>query len=57
MERLVEYLERAKVFDRLAVEEPDPKLRVSFEQHAKAYRKLTARRAKALGVELPAISN
>jgi hypothetical protein len=57
MERIVDYLERALVFDRLAAEETNPDLKAEFEKQASAYREIAANRARALGVELPKISN
>jgi len=57
MERVVDYLERALVFDRLAAEEINLDLKAKFEDQAAAYRKLGANRAKSLGVELLKISN
>ena len=57
MKRVVDYLERAVVFDRLAAEEGNPEFKSKFEEQAGAYRKVAAHRAKRLGVELPEISN
>ena len=39
MERVVDYLERALVFDRLAAEEINLDLKAKFEDQAAAYRK------------------
>jgi hypothetical protein len=55
MERLVDYLERAIIFDRLAVEEANPNLKANFERKAGGYRKMATGRAHALGVELSEI--
>jgi hypothetical protein len=55
MDRIVDYLERAIVFDRLAAEETNPDTKAQFEEQAEAYRKIAANRAKVLGVELPEI--
>jgi hypothetical protein len=38
MERLVDYLERAIIFDRLAVDEANPNLKANFERKAGGYR-------------------
>jgi hypothetical protein len=53
MKRVIDYLERAIVFDRLAAEEGNPAFKVKFEEQAAAYRKVAANRAERLGVELP----
>jgi hypothetical protein len=57
MNRIVDYLERAVVFDRLADEEGNPEFKTMFEENAGAYRKIAAHRAAKLGVELPEISS
>jgi hypothetical protein len=48
MQRLAEYLERARQFERLAVEETNPQIRAQFEQQADSYRKLAERRVEFL---------
>ena len=57
MNRIVDYLERAVVFDRLAAGEENPEFKSMFEKQSGAYRRIAARFAKQLGVELPAISH
>jgi hypothetical protein len=57
MNRIIDYLERAVVFDRLATEEHNPEFKDMFEKQAHAYRRLAAHGAKRFGVELPEISN
>jgi hypothetical protein len=47
------YLENAIKFERLAAEEPDPKLKAHFEQQALAYRRLATERANKLGLATP----
>jgi hypothetical protein len=53
MNRIVDYLERAVVFDRLAAGEENPEFKDIFEKQAGTYRKIATHRAKRLGVELP----
>jgi hypothetical protein len=48
MQRLAEYLEHARQFERLAVEETNPQIRAQFEQQADSYRKLAERRVAFL---------
>ena len=57
MQRIVEYPERALQFGRLAAEETDPEIKAHFEKQAAAYCKIAVNRAKALGLELPKMSN
>jgi hypothetical protein len=53
MKLLTEYLEHAANFERLASEEANPQLRASFQEQAKAYRKLAADRAAKYGLPAP----
>ena len=53
MKMIAEYLENAIKFERMASEEPDPKLRAEFKKQAVAYRKLAAERADKLGLSPP----
>jgi hypothetical protein len=53
MKRIVDYLKRAIVFDRLAVEENNPEFRIKFEEQAGAYRKIAANRAEKLASNSP----
>ena len=48
MQRLAEYLEHARKFERLAAEETNPQLKAQFEQQAVSYRNLAERRAAFL---------
>jgi hypothetical protein len=48
MQRLAEYLENARQFERLAADEPNPAIKAEFEKQAAAYRKLAERRAEFL---------
>jgi hypothetical protein len=57
MERIIDCLERAVIFDRLAVEEVNRNLKANFEREANGYRKIATTRAQSLGVKLPKISN
>jgi hypothetical protein len=52
MKLVSEYLADALKFERLAVEEKDEQLKLSFLQQAAAYRKLAEKRAKDLGKPL-----
>jgi hypothetical protein len=48
MQRVAEYSEHARQFERLAVEETNPQIRAQFEQQADCYRKLAERRVAFL---------
>jgi hypothetical protein len=48
MQRLAEYLENARQFERLAADERNPEIKAQFEKQAAAYRKLAERRAEFL---------
>jgi hypothetical protein len=48
MQRLAEYLENARQFERLAADEENPAIKAQFEKQAAAYRKLAERRAEFL---------
>jgi hypothetical protein len=48
MQRLAEYLENARQFERLAADEINPEIRAQFEKQADAYRNLAKRRARFL---------
>jgi hypothetical protein len=50
---LVEYLEHALQFERMASEEADPELKKALESQAIAYRKMAAKRATLLGLPAP----
>jgi hypothetical protein len=52
MKLVSEYLADALKFERLAAEEKDEQLKLSFLQQAAAYRKLAEKRAKDLGKPL-----
>jgi hypothetical protein len=49
----MQYLENAMKFERMAAEEPAPKLKAQFEEQARAYRKLADERASRLSLALP----
>jgi hypothetical protein len=53
MKMIAEYLENAIRFERLAADEPNPKLKADFEKQAAAYRKLAGERANKLGLPTP----
>jgi len=56
MQRLAEYLEHARKFERLAAEETNRQLKAQFEQQAGSYRNLAERRAaflRAVGLKIP----
>jgi hypothetical protein len=53
MKMIAGYLENAIKFERLAVDETDPKLKTHFEQQALAYRRLATERASKLGLAPP----
>jgi hypothetical protein len=48
MQRLAEYLENVRRFERLAADETNPQIRAQFEEQAASYRKLAERREKFL---------
>jgi hypothetical protein len=48
MQRLAEYLENARQFERLAAEETNPAIREQFANQADAYRNLAERRSRFL---------
>jgi hypothetical protein len=52
MKLVYEYLADALKFERLAAEEKDEQLKLSFLQQAAAYRKLAEKRANDLGKPL-----
>jgi hypothetical protein len=53
MKMIVEYIEHALTFERLAAEEDNQELRTELESVALAYRKLVAERAKQFGLPPP----
>jgi hypothetical protein len=53
MKLIAEYLERAVHFELLAAAESKAELKQQFENQAKAYRKLAAKRANEVGLPLP----
>jgi hypothetical protein len=54
MKLVVEYLEQAVDFERLAAAEKDPELKRELERQALAYHRLAAKRAEQLGMRIPA---
>ena len=48
MQRLAEYLEHARQFERLAIDEIHPELKAQFEKQAASYRSLAERRKRFL---------
>jgi hypothetical protein len=50
---LIEYIEHALQFERLAADEGDPALKKEFYEQAKDYRKLAADRAAQYGLPSP----
>ena len=50
MKLIVEYLDIAIKFERMAAVESPSKLKKSFEKQAAAYRKFAAKRARKLGI-------
>jgi hypothetical protein len=55
MQKLAEYLESARQFERLAADETNPAIKAQFENQADAYRKLAERRARFLQAVKPKI--
>jgi hypothetical protein len=53
MQRLAEYLENARQFERLAAEETNPAIREQFANQADAYRNLAERRSRFLQAVKP----
>jgi len=53
MQKLAEYLESARQFERLAADETNPAIKAQFENQADAYRKLAERRARFLQAVKP----
>ena len=53
MKMIVEYIEHALTFERLAAEEDNQELRTELKSLAQAYRKLVAERAKQFGLPPP----
>ena len=53
MKMIVEYIEHALTFERLAAEEDNEELRTEMKSLAQAYRKLVAERAKQFGLPPP----
>jgi hypothetical protein len=53
MQRLAEYLENARQFERLAADEINPAIKAQFEKQADAYRNLAERRARFLQAVKP----
>jgi hypothetical protein len=50
---VVEYLEHARQFDRLADTTGDPELKKQFLDQVAAYRRLAEQRAEQLGLPMP----
>jgi hypothetical protein len=48
MQRLAEYQEHARQFQRLAAEEANPEIKAQFEKQAESYRKIAERRERFL---------
>ena len=55
MQTVIEYLERAQRFERMAAEAEDGE-KVSLLAQAEGYRMLAARRADQIGVPMPALA-
>jgi hypothetical protein len=55
MQRLADYLEHARQFERLAAEEADPQIKAQFEKQGASYRKLAERRERFLRAVFPKI--
>jgi hypothetical protein len=55
MQRLAEYVENARQFERLAADETNPAIKAQFENQADAYRNLAERRARFLQAVKPRI--
>jgi hypothetical protein len=53
MQRLAEYLENARQFERLAAEETNPAIKAKFAKQADSYRNLAERRARFLQAVKP----
>ena len=53
MKMIVEYIEHALTFERLAAEEHNQELKAELASLARAYRKLVAERAKQFGLPPP----
>jgi hypothetical protein len=53
MKLLMEYIDHALGFERMAAEETNPELRSQLESQARAYRKLVADRAARYGMPAP----
>jgi hypothetical protein len=48
MQKLAEYLENARQFERLAADEVHPEIKAQFEKQAASYRNLAVRRERFL---------
>jgi hypothetical protein len=57
MQRLAEYLERARQFERLAAEETNPEIKAQFEKQAESYRNIAERRQRFLRDVQPKFSD
>jgi hypothetical protein len=55
MQKLSEYLESARQFERLAAEETNPAIKAQFAKQADAYRNLAERRDRFLQAVKPRI--
>jgi hypothetical protein len=53
MKLLLEYIEHALQFERLAAEEPDPETKPEYARLAKDYRRLAAERCERYGLPPP----
>ncbi len=53
MKMLLEYLERAIEFEKLAANEHDPAFKAALLQQAQSYRDMAAKRAEQLGLPMP----
>jgi hypothetical protein len=53
---IVEYLEHALNFERMAAEETNPEVKAVFEKQAATYRKLATERTKRQGLDDPRYS-
>jgi hypothetical protein len=56
MQTVVEYLERAQQFERMAAEAEDEQSKQRLLAQAEGYRMLAARRADQIGVPLPTLT-
>jgi len=53
---LIQYLDHAVTFERLAIEEPNGELKAAFVNQSRSYRELAAKCAEKLGLPAPSTS-